>query len=68
VNSGQDLTEAVTEVLNSLVLQLIDMNTQLGMIHQRYVVQGTYLQGIVDELRTLNSAAGRIEDHISYRP
>jgi len=59
---------AVTEVLNALVMQLVDMNTSLSALYNRMIVQGTYLQGIVDELRTLNSAAGRIEDQISYRP
>jgi len=60
--------EAVTEVLNSLVMQLVDMNTSMTEIYSRMLVEGTYLQGIVDELRTLNSGIGRIEDAILYRP
>jgi hypothetical protein len=60
--------DAVTECLNALVLQLVDMNSSMTEIYSRMLVEGTYLQGIVDELRTLNFAAGRIEDSISYRP
>jgi hypothetical protein len=59
---------AVCQCLDSLVLQLVDMNTNMAEIYGRTVVQGTYLQGIIDELRTLNNSLGRIEDHISYRP
>jgi hypothetical protein len=60
--------EAVIHVLDMLVMQLIDMNTNMGELHHRFVVQGTYLQGIVDELRTLNSSMGRMEDLAIYPP
>jgi hypothetical protein len=63
-----DAMDAVTEVLNALVMQLIDMNTTLAELHSRLLVQRSYMQGIVDELRTLNGAVGRLEDAISYRP
>jgi len=59
---------AVTEVLNSLVMQLVDLNTSLAELYNRLIVQGTYLQGIVDELRSLNFAMGRIEDLMTYPP
>jgi hypothetical protein len=60
--------EAITEVLNAMVMQMVDMNTTLSQFHNRMLVENSYLGGIVDELRILNSAAGRIEDQISYRP
>jgi hypothetical protein len=63
-----EIADAVTKVLNALVLQLIDLNTNMMELHHRMVIQGTYLQGIVDELRVLNAAAGRLEDQILYRP
>jgi hypothetical protein len=59
---------AVCDCLQSLTLQLVDMNTSMAEIYSRMIVEGTYLQGMVEELRTLNAAAGRIEDQISYRP
>jgi len=66
--SNENWVDAVTEMLNQLILQMIDTNMHLGELHHRFVVQGTYLQGIVDELRTLNFAIGRIEDQTPYRP
>jgi hypothetical protein len=56
------MVNAVTEVLNALVMQLIDLNTSLSQIHDRMVRQGNCLAHIVDELRTLNNAVGRVED------
>jgi hypothetical protein len=60
--TNDGLADATIEVLNSVVLQLVDMNTALIELHHRMIVQGTYWQGIVDELRTLNGAVGRLED------
>lgn len=66
--TNDDLADATIDVLHSLVLQLIDMNTSLTELNHRMIVQGTYWQGIVDELRTLNSSVGRLEDRTLYRP
>jgi hypothetical protein len=68
VQFNESEMNAIVEVLNALVLQLVDMNSTMSEIYSRTLVEGAYLQGIVDELRTLNYAAGRIEDKISYRP
>jgi hypothetical protein len=64
----EDAILAVTECLNALVMQLIDMNTSMAEIHSRLTKEGVYMSLIVDELRTLNAAAGRIEDGVTYRP
>jgi len=66
--SNDELAAVMTSVVESLVLQLIDMNSILGDIHNRLAGFNAKFNDVVDELRTLNSAAGRIEDHISYRP
>jgi hypothetical protein len=66
INSAR--IDAVVEVLNALVMQLIDMNTSMSELYSRQIVNGTYLQGVVDELRTLNSALSRLEDTAIYRP
>jgi hypothetical protein len=66
--TNPDLADATIDVLNSVVLQLVDMNSNLIELHHRMIVQGTYWQGIVDELRTLNFSVGRLEDRTPYRP
>jgi hypothetical protein len=65
---NDDAMNAVTQVLNALVDQLVDTNTALADIstHVTFLSMGTGRIG--DELETLNAAIGRIEDHISYRP
>jgi hypothetical protein len=60
--TNDGLADATIEVLHSLVLQMVDMNSSLMELNHRMIVQGTYWQGIVDELRTLNAAVGRVED------
>jgi hypothetical protein len=66
--TSNNWVDAVQTALEQLILQMIDTNMRLGELHHRFVVQGTYLQGIVDELRTLNSSIGRIEDKTFYPP
>lgn len=52
----------IVQELSNLTLQLIDMNQSFSTLLSYQVALRTYSQGIVDELRTLNSAVGRIED------
>lgn len=65
---ASELVDAVTKVLDSLVLQLVDMNTTLAELHNRMASQSLYFHGIVDQLRTLNSAMSRLEDYYLSRP
>jgi len=65
---NDEALEAVTDCLNALVLQLVDINTTMSEIYNRTIVAGTYLMGVVDELRTLNGGIARVEDAILNRP
>jgi len=60
--------EAVSQSLIVITLQLIDSNEALAQIALHLTYLAEHSNKLLDELRTLNSAVGRCEDKLSYRP
>jgi hypothetical protein len=63
-----DALNAVCQCINSITYAMIDTNETLAEMSKHLTFIGVNVERIVDEIRTLNFAAGRIEDRLSYRP
>ncbi len=57
----------ILEAVSFLIYELSSTNRTLMQMLELQAMQRSYSQGIVDELRTLNHAIGRLEDSLLAR-